>query len=699
MLISQPVSRQLAARLGALLPHLNERQRRFLLAAEARELGHGGIRAVSRAAGVSETTVRKGIAELAEESTPFPAGRIRRPGGGRRKATEKNPALLPALLALVEPDERGDPMSPLRWTTKSLRNLAVELTEQGHAVSATTVGRLLRENGFSLQGNAKTLEGKQHPDRDAQFHYINDQVKEHQAAGEPVISVDTKKKEIIGHYHNPGREWRPKGEPIDVEDHSLFFRGDIQQAIPYGIYDIAANTGWVNVGVDHDTSTFAVASIRRWWENRGKGVYPNAQRLLITADSGGSNSPRYRLWKSELAALAEETGLAITVCHFPPGTSKWNKVEHRLFSHITMNWRGRPLTSHEVVIKTIESTRTRAGLRVEAELDTGSYPIGITVSKEYLDSLPIQPHETRGAWNYTVQPHGCCTAAQKGGSGPRVIPSEVLEILSHPVLTGMSREELQCLIELLAPAQEAQAEKRAYNRRGGRRRRAKGAGGMTVMTPAARIVATLVYLREVCPMPVLQDLLGVGRSAMQQVTRETRVLLAEHNHPVRPIALRLSSTQAVRDFVASAGTLKEVDPQEALRHPAITGMSRDELDAITARLAIKYQARLQEIRRKRRGAELKKDPGAVTGHRKITDEGRVLAAILAMRQVATRPTIAALFKVSPRTVGNTLVELRPLLKEDGYDPTPVHRNHRFQSAEEVLRFVESMEESNAHAKP
>lgn len=696
MALLQSIPHQLTSRLRVLLPHLNERQRRLLVAAEARELGHGGIRAVSRAAGVSETTVRKGIAELADAPTPLPGGRIRRPGGGRKKAATKNPGLLPALLALVEPDERGDPMSPLRWTTKSLRHLADELTTQGHPISATTVGKLLRENGFSLQGNAKTLEGKQHPDRDAQFHYINNQVKDHQAAGEPVISVDTKKKEMIGRFHSPGREWRPKGDPIDVEDHSLFFRGEIQQVIPYGIYDIAANTGWVNVGVDHDTSAFAVASIRRWWDNRGKRDYPRAKHLLITADSGGSNSPRYRLWKSELAALAQETGLAITVRHFPPGTSKWNKVEHRLFSHITMNWRGRPLTSHEVVIKTIESTRTRSGLRVEAELDTRTYPTGVTVSKEYLESLPIRPHDTRGAWNYTIEPHGNC-AAHVASSNPRVIQSEVLEMLSHPVLTGMSREDLTWLIALLAPAQEAKAEQRNYDRRGGKRRRTKGAGGMTVITPAARIVATLVHLRGICTMPVLQDFLGVTRSGLQKATRETRALLAEHNHTVRAIDLKLTTTQAVRDFVASAGSLQEVNPGEALRHPAITGMSYGELDAITTRLATRYQARLQEIRHKRRGAELKKDPGAVI-YRKITDEGRVLAAILAMRQIATRPVIADLFKVSPRTIGNALVELRPLLKEDGYDPTPVHRAQRFYSAEEVLRFVETIQESNAHAK-
>ncbi|MFL4910304.1 ISAzo13 family transposase [Streptomyces sp. MMS24-I2-30] len=696
MPISQSIPQQLASRFGVLLPHLNERQRRLLLAAEARELGHGGIRAVSRAAGVSETTIRKGIAELADDPPPFPDGRIRRPGGGRKNAAAKDPGLLPALLALVEPDERGDPMSPLRWTTKSLRHLADELTKQGHPVSATTVGKLLRGNGFSLQGNAKTLEGRQHPDRDAQFHYINKQVKEHQADGEPVISVDTKKKEMIGRFHNPGREWRPKGDPIDVEDHSLFFRGEIQQVIPYGIYDIAANKGWVNVGVDHDTSAFAVASIRRWWGNRGKRDYPSAKRLLITADSGGSNSPRYRLWKSELANLAEETGLAITVCHFPPGTSKWNKVEHRLFSHITMNWRGRPLTSHEVVIKTIESTRTRSGLRVEAELDTRVYPTGVTVSKEYLESLPIRPHDTHGAWNYTIDPHDHCVAPVARGN-PRFIQSEVLEMLSNPVMTGMSRDELDELIALLGPAQEAKAEQRNYDRRGGKRRRMKGSGGMTVITPAARIVATLVHLRGICTLPVLRDLLGVTRSGLQKPMRETRALFAEHNHTVRAIDLRLTTMQAVRDFVASAGSLQEIDPQEALRHPAITGMNQAELDAITTRLAIQYQARLQEMRHNRRGAKLKKDPGAVI-YRKITDEGRVLAAILAMRQVATRPVIADLFKVSPRTIGNALMELRPLLKEDGYNPTPVHRAQRFHSAEEVLRYVEARRESNAHAE-
>jgi hypothetical protein len=317
---------QLLLRFEVLLPHLNERQRRLLLATEARLLGHGGVRAVAEVAGVSETTVRAGVFELEEGQAPFPEGRVRRQGGGRKGAADLGPELVPALLALVEPDERGDPESPLRWTTKSLRHLAGELTRQGHPVSAPTAGRLLRGNGFSLQGNAKVLEGEQHPDRDAQFRYINQQVKDHQAAGEPVISVDTKKREQLGRLPMAGREWHPAGEPVKVEDHSFFFTGpDVEQAIPYGIYDLVRNAGWVNVGVDHDTSMFAVESIRRWWRARGSPGYPAATRLLITADAGGSNGYRYRVWKSELATLAAETGLIITVCHFPPGTSKWNK--------------------------------------------------------------------------------------------------------------------------------------------------------------------------------------------------------------------------------------------------------------------------------------------------------------------------------------------------------------------------------------
>ena len=317
------------------------------MGAEARSIGHGGIRLVARAAGAAEVTVSEGVRELEDGGEPL--GRARRPGGGRKRLADVDPGLRPALLALVEPDERGDPMSPLRWTTKSTRNLAGELTGQGHRISADTVGDLLRDLGFSLQGNAKTLEGKQDPDRDAQFRYISEQAKEHQDAGNPVVSVDTKKKEQVGQYKNNGLEWRPEGEPIQVSDHD-FPDEELGKAVPYGIYDIAANTGWVNVGTDHDTAAFAVESIRRWWHAAGHAAYPAARRLLITADAGGSNGYRTRAWKSELAAFAAETGLAVTVCHFPPGTSKWNRIEHRLFSAITSNWRGRPLTSHEVIV-------------------------------------------------------------------------------------------------------------------------------------------------------------------------------------------------------------------------------------------------------------------------------------------------------------------------------------------------------------
>src|SRR3954453_18705307 len=407
MPVDAEVRGQLARRFEVLLPHLNERQQRLALATEARLLGHGGVRAVAEASGVSATTVRRGVVELESGEDSLPAGRARRGGGGRKRASEQDPGLVTALMALVEPEERGDPMSPLRWTTKSLRHLAEELAGQGHPVSAPTVGGLLRDNGFSLQGTAKTLEGAQHPDRNAQFHYINEQVKAHQVAGEPVISVDAKKKEQLGQLPAAGREWRPKGDPVQVEDRSFFTAGaQVGLAVPYGVYDLTADAGWVNVGVDHDTSAFAVASIRRWWQARGSADCPSASRLLITADAGGSNSYRYRLWKAELAALAAQTGLEITVCHFPPGTSKWNKIEHRLFSQISMNWRGRPLTSHQVVVATIAATRTRTGLRVHAELDVGDYPLGIAVTREQLRSLPIEAHAQHGQWNYTIAATG-----------------------------------------------------------------------------------------------------------------------------------------------------------------------------------------------------------------------------------------------------------------------------------------------------
>src|SRR5882757_2471228 len=433
----------LAAKYGSIFPHLDERQRRLLLGAEARALGHGGIRLVARAAGVREATVSLGVDEL--ESGAEPLGRARRQGGGRKPLADTDPGLVPALLALVEADERGDPVTPLRWTTKSTRNLAGELTTAGHPVSADTVDKLLHEQGFSLQGNAKTIEGKRHPDRDAQFRYISGAAKEYLAAGDPVVSVDATKKEQVGQYAQKGREWRPEGDPVRVRDHD-FPDEDLGKVTPYGIYDIGANAGWVNVGTDRDTAAFAVESIRRWWSARGRLDYPAARRLLISADAGGSNGYRTRAWKAGLAALAAETGLEITCCHFPPGTSKWNKVEHRLFSHITMNWRGRPLTSHDVIINSIAATTTRTGLTVQARLDDNSYPTGVQVTSAQMAALPVSRHPFHGDWNYTLHPAlrhaaGALTPAgdQPGHREPAL-----------PELTGLATAEMDELIAQLA---------------------------------------------------------------------------------------------------------------------------------------------------------------------------------------------------------------------------------------------------------
>ncbi len=393
------------AKFDAVLPHLDERQQRLVMAGEARSLGHGGIATVASATGASRSRISQGVAEL--EAGVAPLGRVRRAGGGRKAATATDPALVAALLALVEPTRRGDPESPLCWTTLSTRKLAAELTAAGHRIGPDTVARLLREQGFSLQANAKTLEGGQHPDRDAQFSYLNAQAGEHLAADDPVISVDTKKKELVGQYRNGGAEWRPAGDPEPVKVHD-FIDPALGKANPYGVYDLAADTGWVSVGTDHDTAAFAVETIRRWWQTAGTTAYPHASRLLITADGGGSNGYRTRLWKTELAALATDTGLQITVCHLPPGTSKWNKIEHRLFSHISMNWRGRPLTSHDVIVQSIAATTTRTGLSVHAELDTSTYPTGVKIPdaeiKALHDTGALRRHDWHPEWNYSLHP-------------------------------------------------------------------------------------------------------------------------------------------------------------------------------------------------------------------------------------------------------------------------------------------------------
>jgi transposase len=373
--------------------------------AEALAAGHGGVSAVARITGVARSTIDRGLAELRGDAPPAaPPERVRRKGGGRRPLVAADPSLLADLKELVEPTARGDPMAPLLWTAKSLRNLAAGLGELGHRVCHNVVADLLREMGYSLQANRKTLEGTSHPDRDAQFAYLNAQVKEALTAGEPAISVDTKKKELVGDFKNGGREYRPKGQPAPVRVHD-FLIPELGRASPYGIYDIGENAGWVSLGVDHDTASFAVNAIRRWWQTMGQQRYPKATRLTITADGGGSNGARVRLWKRELQRLADELGLAITVCHLPPGTSKWNKIEHRLFSFISMNWRAKPLVSYRVIVDLISATTTDTGLTVRCELDTGCYPKGIAVTDQEMAKITIHRADFHGEWNYTIKPN------------------------------------------------------------------------------------------------------------------------------------------------------------------------------------------------------------------------------------------------------------------------------------------------------
>ena len=382
--------------------HLDERLRRLVAAAEV--AAAGSVSAVARATGVSRRAIRAGVKELkARGGAALAPGRIRRPGGGRKRTVDQDPTLVTDLEQLIEPTTRGDPQSPLRWTCKSVRRLAAELTRQGHRTSHRMVAAQLQQLGYSLQANRKTIEGTRHPDRNAQFEHINARVRAYLRQGEPAISVDTKKKELVGNFKNAGREWRPRGHPQPVQVHD-FVQPELGRAIPYGVYDLGANTGWVSVGIDHDTAAFAVASIRRWWQAMGRRAYPRAQRLLITADAGGSNGPRVRLWKVELQTLADHLRRPISVCHFPPGTSKWNKIEHRLFSFISQNWRGQPLVSHAVIVNLIAATTTPTGLRVRARVDTHRYPSGLTVSRDALAAVRLRPDSFHGDWNYTILP-------------------------------------------------------------------------------------------------------------------------------------------------------------------------------------------------------------------------------------------------------------------------------------------------------
>jgi len=535
----------LAALFESVSPHLDERQRRLLAGAQARVLGHGGIRLVARAAGVREATVSLGVAEL--EGGEGPLGRARREGGGRKRAAVTDPGLVPALLALVEPEERGDPESPLRWTVKSVRTLAAELTARGHGVSSATVHQLLHQQGFSLQANAKTIEGKQHPDRDGQFRYINEQARAHAEAGDPVISVDAKKKEQAGQYASPGRAWRPRGEPARVRDHD-FPDADEQKAIPYGIYDLAASTGWVNVGTDRNTAEFAVESIRRWWKDRGSGGYPAARRLLITADAGGSNGYRTRAWKAGLAALAQETGLEITCCHFPPGTSKWNKIEHRLFSAITMNWRGRPLASHQIIVNSIAAATTRTGLRVHAELDTGAYPAGAKVTKAELDALPLARHPWHGEWNYTLLP-----APPAPPAAPRPRPAPDLAWLACPAITGLPGPALDALTAALAGPAAALRDAARDRRRGYRSRRGHGAGGRTRHTLPGKLAAAILHHRHGLPQTAIAALYQTSPADISRHIGDIRRLLAQTGNTIQPATSKLATLEALYRHAAAHG--------------------------------------------------------------------------------------------------------------------------------------------------
>jgi hypothetical protein len=392
-----------------LAPMLDERRRRLWAAAEVQAIGRGGQTLLAKVTGLSRSTLYRGQQELAQGADRAAPGapRVRALGGGRKPLTAQQPLLLQALDALVEPTSRGDPQSPLRWTCKSVRRLAAELTAHGHRIGRQKVAELLHDLGYSLQANRKTKEGTTHPDRNAQFEYINAQVHDFQGRGQPVVSVDTKKKELIGEFKNGGREWFPHHEPRDVLVHD-FADPVLGKAIPYGVYDLTANAGWVSIGIDHDTAEFAVETLRRWWRYMGSPLYPRATTLLITADSGGSNGSRRRLWKVALQRLADELGMGITVCHFPPGTSKWNKIEHRMFSHISLNWRGQPLASLDVIINLIAHTTTQRGLYIEAALDTHSYPTGIVVSDQELAAVSLKRADFHGDWNYTIKPRTNC---------------------------------------------------------------------------------------------------------------------------------------------------------------------------------------------------------------------------------------------------------------------------------------------------
>jgi hypothetical protein len=554
--------------LELLLPQLDERSRRLVLGAVARAAGDGGITAVARAAGASWQTVADGAAELASGEGAGP-GRVRRPGGGRKKLEEHDPGLTAALRELLEASTRGDPMSLITWTTLSVRGAAAELTAAGHPCGKNAVLRMLHAEGFSTQGNSRTAEGRRHPDRDAQFRYIGDLARRYLAAGDPVISIDTKKKELVGLYAQKGREWRPKGDPRRVRDHDFPDPGE-GKAIPYGIYDIGANAGFVNVGTDHDTAQFAVESVRRWQDAIGKDRYPQARRLLVTCDAGGSSGYRTRAWKAELARLAAQTGLEITVCHFPPGTSKWNKIEHRLFCHITRTWRGRPLTSYEIVVNTIAATATSTGLTVTAVLDAGRYPPGAEVSDAQMKELEdrvIARHGFHGDWNYTILP--VPRPAPDPGPAPAAPPlpqrtAPDLAALDQPALTGLPPGGAAALAAGLALPHAARRATRLHAKLRGRPRQRPDKprnDPRHKMTFPGHVLAAILHQRFALPASAIAALFGCDRSTIAHELPRTAQLLTDTATTIPPAPLTLATYQDLRDYAAGHGITLPAPPE------------------------------------------------------------------------------------------------------------------------------------------
>ena len=546
--------------LELLLPRLDERSRRLVLGAVARAAGDGGITAVAKAAGASWRTVADGAEELASGEGAGP-GRVRRPGGGRKKLEEHDPRLIPALRELLEASTRGDPMSLLTWTTLSVRGIAAELTAAGHPCGKNAVLRMLHAEGFSTQGNSRAIEGRRHPDRDAQFRYTGDAAKEFLAAADPVISIDTKKKELVGLYARKGSEWRPKGDPRRVRDHD-FPDSAAGKAIPYGVYDIGDDPGFVNVGTDHDTAQFAAESVRRWWDATGRDRYPRAARLLVTCDAGGSSGYRPRAWKAELARLAAETGLEITVCHFPPGTSKWNKIEHRLFCHITRTWRGRPLTSYEVVVNTIAATATATGLTVTAVLDPGRYPVGAEVTDAQMKDLEdrvIARHGFHGDWNYTLLP--VPRPAPDPGPAPAPAPQPSrpaadLAALDQPALTGLPPGGAAALAAGLAIPHAARRAARLHAKRRGRPRQRAGKprnDPRHKMTFTGYVLAAILHQRFALPARAIAALFGCDRTTIGHELPRIAQLLDDTATTIPPGPVTLATYQDLRDYAAAAG--------------------------------------------------------------------------------------------------------------------------------------------------